>query len=366
MWKPGMATSDGWVTATASLPVAFAQVREDPRVDRRIIEEIDSPGRVLMVASGGETAAVLATLPIESLHVVDPNSAQIALTRLKLSMIGDTSTEERLELLGYHAMDTSHRSSELRRRLSELGLASDVLGPAELIAELGPDFCARYEWIFARLREKLAPVQHAVRDLMSLSDTGQQAERVAPETELGQGLEQAFDEVMEGSNLVEIFGADATANPAMPFSRHFLAQTRMALSRFEASENPFLHQLFLGHFAGPMWDWLVLPKQSELCPLRFSVGRMNDVIATQPNASYDLIHLSNILDWVKPAEAETLLNHAYRCLVPGGVVVIRQLNSTLDIASVPSGLRWQRDFAQELHRGDRSFFYRELHIGRRM
>lgn len=366
MWKPGMATSDGWVTAAASLPVAFAQVREDPTVDRRIVEQIGRASRVLMVASGGETAAVLATMPIASLHMVDPNTAQIALTRVKLSMLVDASTEDRLKLLGYHAMDSGQRLSELRGRLSELGFASDVLGPPALIAELGPDYCARYEWLFARLREKLAPVQPAIADLLSLSDTAQQGSCVAPETELGQRLKEAFDVVMDGANLVEIFGPDATANPAMPFPSHFLAQTRMALSQFEASQNPFLHQLFLGQFTGPLWDWLELPKHSELCSLQFSVGTMNDMIATRPNAAYDFIHLSNILDWVKPAEAEILLNHVYRCLAPGGAVVIRQLNSTLDIARVPSGLRWQRDFAQELHRNDRSFFYRELHIGTRV
>ena len=365
MWKPGMATSEGWVRATASLPVAFAQVREDPRIDQRLLEEFGSSGRALVIASGGETAAVLAALPIESLHLVDSNAAQIALTRVKLSMLSDTSTEERLRLLGYRAMDAGDRHLDLQRRLSELGLAENSLGPASLVAEMGPDFCARYEWVFARLRETLAPHQPLIRDLMSLSHTDRQAECVQPETELGQGLEEAFDEVMELSNLVEIFGPGATANPAMPFSRHFLAQTRMALSRFEASDNPFLHQLFLGRFAGPLWDWLELPKRSGLCSLQFSVGLMSEVIATLPNADYDLIHLSNILDWVKPAEAAMLLNHVHRCLVPGGVVVIRQLNSTLDIAAVPSGLSWQRDLAQELHGEDRSFFYRELHIGSR-
>ncbi len=365
LWKPGIATSDGWVRATASLPVAFAQVREDPRIDRRLLEEIGGRGRALMIASGGETAAVLATLPIESLHLVDPNSAQIALTRVKLSMLGDTSTQERLKLLGHCTMDAGDRRLELERRLSELGLAADSLGPAALVAEMGPDFCARYEWVFARLRETLTPQQHLIRDLLSLSDTDQQAECVQAETELGQRLEQAFDEVMELSNLVKIFGSGATANPAMPFSRHFLAQTRMALSRLRASDNPFLHQMFLGHFAGPLWDWLELPKQSDLCSLQFSNGMMSDVIATLPDASYDLIHLSNILDWVKPAEAEMLLNHVHRCLSPGGVVVIRQLNSTLDIPAVPSGLNWQRDLAQELHDQDRSFFYRELHVGSR-
>ncbi len=365
MWKPGMATSEGWVRATASLPVGFAQVREDPRIDRRMIEEFGSPGRAMVIASGGETAAVLATLPIESLHLVDSNAAQMALTRVKLSMLVDTSTEERLKLLGHRAMDAGERHLELERRLSELGLAANSLGPACLVAEMGPDFCARYEWVFARLREKLAPHQHLIRDLLSLSNTAKQAECVQPETALGQGLEQAFDEVMELSNLVEIFGPDATANPTMPFSRHFLAQTRMALSRFEASDNPFLHQLFLGHFAGPLWDWIELPKHTGLCSLQFSVGKMSEVIATLPDAAYDLIHLSNILDWVKPAEAAMLLRHVHRCLIPGGGVVIRQLNSTLDIAAVPSGLIWQRDLAQELHGEDRSFFYRELHIGSR-
>src|SRR6056297_703521 len=138
MWKPGIATSDRWVTATASLPVAFAQVREDPRIDRRLIEGIGSPARALMVASGGETAAVLATMPLESLHLVDFNPAQIALTRLKLSMLLDTSSDERLKLLGHGSMNTSDRRLELQRRLSDLCVAEDALGPPWLVAHWGP------------------------------------------------------------------------------------------------------------------------------------------------------------------------------------------------------------------------------------
>ncbi|MDG2223402.1 MAG: DUF3419 family protein [Rubripirellula sp.] len=366
LWKPGIATSENWVSATASLPIAFAQVREDPRIDRRLLEETNARGRSLMIASGGETAAVLATLPIESLHLVDPNPAQIAMARVKLSMLSDTSTKERLMLLGHCEMDKGDRQRELERRLSDLGLTADALGPASLVAEMGPDFCARYEWLFSRLREILAPQRHRILDLLSLSDPGQQAECVQSGTGLGQALQQAFDNVMELSKLVEIFGPEATANPAMPFSEHFLVQTRMALGKFRANDNPFLHQLFLGQFAGTVWDWLDLPKQSDLCPLQFSHGMMSDVITTLPDASYDFIHLSNILDWVKPTEAEMLLNHVHRCLAPGGVVVIRQLNSILDIAAVPSGLSWRRDLAQELHDEDRSFFYRELHIGSRL
>lgn len=363
--RTGIGTDDRWVTATASLPVAFAQVREDPRIDRRVLEEVGSPARTLMIASGGETAAVLATMPIESLHLVDSNPAQIAVTRLKLSMLLDTSTNERLKLLGHGPMSSADRRLEIQRRLSDLRLAEDALGPPWLVAELGPDFCARYEWVFARLRETLSPHQAALADLLSMSDTGRQSDRVAPGSELGIALERAFDEVMALTNLVPIFGPAATANRAMTFSKHFLTQTRMALSRFEAATNPFLHQLFWGRFSGPLWDWLDLPEQFELCPHRFSVGTMGEVIATLPDAAYDLIHLSNILDWVSPNEAEKLLSQVHRCLAPGGRVVIRQLNSTLNIAAVPSGLIWHHDLAQQLHSEDRSFFYRELHIGSR-
>jgi S-adenosylmethionine-diacylglycerol 3-amino-3-carboxypropyl transferase len=358
-----MPTSDEWVATTAALPVAFAQVREDPRLDRRLVEQLGREARVLMIASGGETAALLATLPIESLHLVDPNPAQIELTKLKMAMLADSTTEERLRLLGHYEMDPCERGAELQGRMSDLGIAADAFGPSDLVAEFGPDFCARYEWVFARLRESLRPHRHAIRHLMSLSHVDAQAKSVAEDTDLGRGLKQAFDSVMELSALVAIFGPDATANRAMPFSEHFLIQTKQALSRFAASENPFLHQVFLGHFAGPLWDWLELPKHPRLCPLRYDVAMMWDVIATLPDQSYDLIHLSNVLDWVEPEQAASLLGQAHRCLSTGGLVVIRQLNSTLDIPAIPSAFDWQQDLAEQLHQDDRSFFYRELHVG---
>ncbi len=251
MWKPGMPTSDDWVASTAALPIAFAQVREDPRVDRSLAEELGRKARVLMIASGGETAALLATLPIESLHLVDAAAAQVGLTKLKLAMLTDTSTENRLKLLGHYAMDANERGDELQRRMSELGIAANEFGDPDLVAEFGPDFCARYEWVFARLRECLLPHQHAIRHLLSLSHAEEQAKHVAGDTELGQGLEQAFDSVMELSNLVAIFGPDATANRAQPFSKHFFDRTKKALSRFPASENPFLHQMLFGTLCRP-------------------------------------------------------------------------------------------------------------------
>jgi S-adenosylmethionine-diacylglycerol 3-amino-3-carboxypropyl transferase len=89
---------------------------------------------------------------------------------------------------------------------------------------------------------------------------------------------------------------------------------------------------------------------------------MTEVLAGEKE-SYDLVHLSNILDWLSPAEASRTLELAWQALRPAGVVFIRQLNSTLDIPTLGPMFRWDTQRGEELLRRDRSFFYRHLHLG---
>ena len=62
-------------------------------------------------------------------------------------------------------------------------------------------------------------------------------------------------------------------------------------------------------------------------------------------------------DALKPLETAAALR-------PGGRVVIRQLNSTLDIPNLGPSFEWEEDGAT-INDHDRSFFYRALHLGRR-
>jgi S-adenosylmethionine-diacylglycerol 3-amino-3-carboxypropyl transferase len=82
-------------------------------------------------------------------------------------------------------------------------------------------------------------------------------------------------------------------------------------------------------------------------------------------AAFDFVHLSNILDWLPPEEARVLLDLAAAALRPGGWVLIRQLNSTVDIRASGGGFTWLSEPAAALHARDRSFFYHALHLGRR-
>lgn len=367
MWQPGAdgRQGDRWVESTAALPLAFAQVREDPLIDQQLIEMLEPPPRVLMIASAGETAALLSTLPLQSLHLVDVNEAQLSLTRLKLRLLQTADTSHRLALLGHTAMSPEQRSQELSSRLADLGLPADALGPPAAVALHGPDHCGRYEWLFARMRELLADHAEAIVELMQMDDPAQQATLAAEDAELGRRIEEAFSVTMDLDRLARIFGPDATANRAQPFAQHFVQQTRRVLGSMPAVENPFLHQIFLGRFIGPLWPWLQCPRQESLPETRCTSGAMDPTLSTLPDRSYDLIHLSNILDWVEPRQAQRMLANAYRCLAPGGLIVIRQLNSRLDIRGLPSGLQWLSELSESLHRVDRSYFYRALHVGRK-
>ena len=68
-----------------------------------------------------------------------------------------------------------------------------------------------------------------------------------------------------------------------------------------------------------------------------------DGISSFTGGGYDFVHLSNILDWLSAEEAGRLLARAAAVLRAGGAVLIRQLNSTLEIPPLGPDFEWQPD-----------------------
>ena len=354
-----------WVRKAAELPIAFAQVREDALLDLAVVERFGIGARVMMIASGGCTAAALAG-HVSTLHLVDPNPAQLALTRLKLRLLQSASGPERMAILGHAAMRAQDRMARLAEEFQTLELPGDALGPPDFIAEVGPDHAGRYERVFAQLRKALDAHSSALASLLRLRDPAEQARRVAPSTELGRALDVSFDEVLALPILVHLFGEGATKNPAESFSRHFAHRTRHVLSALPAADNPFLWQMLAGHFPdGVVSPWLAGPTAANMPRVTWTTGFMNDALDEAEPGSFDFVHLSNILDWLTPAEAGTTLERAWSALRPGGRVLIRQLNSTLDIPALGARFKWDAAESTALHARDRSFFYRCLHFGRK-
>jgi S-adenosylmethionine-diacylglycerol 3-amino-3-carboxypropyl transferase len=364
--KDGAAAPASWVVEAARRPVAFAQVREDAALDQWVVDQLEDGAEVLMVASGGCTAAALAaTSKLSRLHLIDPNPAQLALARLKLRLLATAAPAERLTMLGHGAMAVAERKRRLEAELKALQLSANALGPLGLVAAVGPDQCGRYEALFAKLREAFSDVAAEITALLQLRNPPEQARRADPGTTLGAALDSAFDSVMALSNLVELFGEGATRNRCQPFARHFAGRTRHALASLPAADNPYLWQMLAGRFPEKVtYPWLHAPSPTRLPELAWTVSDMADALDGQTE-SFDFIHLSNILDWLTPAEAESLLERTWTALRPGGWTLIRQLNSTLNVAAVGGGFAWDDGPAAELLNRDRSFFYRQLHLGRK-
>jgi len=357
---------DTWAREAASLPLAFAQVREDPQIDLHLVRQLPPHSTVVMIASGGETAIMLGREPLGTLHLVDMNPAQLALTRLKWELAGE-APEWSCALLGHTAMSPEQRVDELAKRLDRLDLDPTVLGPLEFVSRVGADHAGRYERTFAALRAALQTDQNRWRVLLASEDKHWCERAVDPEEGGGRALDLAFEQVMSLPNLVQLFGTEATQNPRRSFATHFADRTRVALKRFAASSNPFMWQIFAGRFPeGHRYDWLQPDQGGETaCRVTptYHRGRMNEVLDSLSTRSVDLVHLSNILDWLSPAQAEATLASVRRVLKPGGQVVIRQLNSTLEIPAIPSDFHWDLELGSRLEAIDRSFFYPGIFVG---
>jgi S-adenosylmethionine-diacylglycerol 3-amino-3-carboxypropyl transferase len=113
-----------------------------------------------------------------------------------------------------------------------------------------------------------------------------------------------------------------------------------------------------------VYAWLTAPSPTRMPEITWTVGRMDELLQRHPNR-FNFVHLSNILDWLTPTEARNVLELAWMASRPGGRVLIRQLNSKLDIPALGGRWTWDHDQAQALHERDRSYFYRRLHLGRK-
>jgi S-adenosylmethionine-diacylglycerol 3-amino-3-carboxypropyl transferase len=300
---------------------------------------------------------------VKRLHLVDPNSAQMALTRYKLRLLQTRGPGGRLAFLGHAEMPSEERRQCIESDLGALGLDSEVFGPMDEVAERGPDQVGRYEMVFAALRRSLADCEDEIEAALGLRDPLEQAQLMEPATAVGRRLDEALDEVMFLPNLVALFGEEATNNPVELFSRHFARRIRHVLSSLPADHNPYLWQMLMGRYpVDGSSPWLQEASPVQLPQVTWSVRFMAEELEAMP-ASFDFIHLSNVLDWLSPEQARSTLDLAWKALRPGGRVLIRQLNSSLDIPALVSRFTWLADEAAELHAGDRSFFYREIHLG---
>lgn len=321
----------GWTTPK----LQFAIVREDPRIEVSLLAG-RPPGRALLIASGGCTAITLATkYPGWGIDVVDTNAAQLALLRRK--------------------------QEALRRPRAERLRAFGVDNPDPSTLTQGGQFESLFR-VFRRFLEEFVAPAAEIQAAFETPDAV-----VAFRAVLAQRpyWPVAFDLHFSDSLLETMFGPDATQHaPKGSYPRYFQRVFERELERPRAATNPFLHHIMLGHFrADPesLPDYLA----EEPPPALDEIREIHGPIAGVPDfATYDLVSLSNIFDWMDAGAAHAIAARIGDEMRPGARVILRQLNNATDYTEV-FGDRFAFDAAlgRDLHERDRSMFYERITVG---
>lgn len=307
-------------------PLQFAIVREDPEVELALLPK--DAGAALLVASGGCTAlAVGALRPDVDLTLVDPNPAQLALVREKLA-----------------ALRAHPPGSAARARAFGVG----VDDPSSL-AQRG-----NFEALFRAQRAFLDALSlpHDARRRVLLD--GDDVDAMIGDPYWPVSFEMFFCDPL----LETMFGPAATQHAVRgSYPGYFRAAYERGLRRPDRATNPFLHHLLLG-----FWVESALPTYVQApAPPRDPALLQATLLEAPRFDRFDLISLSNVLDWSDVREIEALSRRLVDECRPGTVVVARQLNNAAPIEEgLSPAFRFDHARAADLHARDRSLFYERL------
>lgn len=354
-----------FVANTLEGKICFSQVREDPVVDERAIAKHfggRSNIRMAMVASGGDTCAYLLgtkEFALSKMFVVDPNPAQLGLTRIKLHLLRE-SREDRLALLGHTEMNAEKRKERVEAVMGRLGIDRALFGR---LHGMSLDESGRYERLFALFREQLRECREDIEGLFRARSVEEQR-RILAREHVCKAVERAFACVMDIGILRALFGECATQNRVLEFATHFFQRTMHYLENNLASESPFAAKLLLGRFYGSVvYSWMELPQMDyDRDSVVFVEGRLDELLEKEKDL--DVVHVSNVPDWLSTEDADVFFRTVQGSLREGGIVIVRILNSTVN-PQLAGGIEWMEELSQKLHGVDRSFFYRSVLVGRK-
>ena len=316
------------MTILARSPLQFAVVREDPRVERALIEEL-RPGRILLIGSGGCTALALrAWFPELDIVLLDPNPAQLAHVERKRAALA--SFDPRRFNIGSDAEDGLHESGNFERLFRHFrGFLDRFVVPGEERAR------------------RLAEPESGWADVV--------AHPYWP---------VAFDVAFADPLLRVMFGPMAVqhAEPGS-YPAWFRGRIEDGLSAEDRSVNPWLAHVVLGCYREDPAAWP--PYLREQPTDRRPFECLGTGLLELPSfASFDLVQLSNVPDWMDDGDCALLARRLAADMAPGGAVLWRQLNDPRPLPRL-----FEPEFAFDPDRDaaltgiERSLFYDRVHAG---
>ena len=344
----------------------WVQVEEDIDVTVAGLGGVVPNGRILCIVSGGCSIIGLLLAGAREVLAVDINKAQLEVARLKLRSLVYLSAAELYDLW---LRDSSSKRRAVYQKIRQDMGKNDHRWLDEWLPEIidgiplvdaggmegvGSDLKRTYPMIYRKLHQWL---QSGEADAAFLEDTAwlvAELRQERSERHFGSGANSESDD----------------RNVATEMKSHFIDRFRFLISSLPIVGNPYLAHLLLGTYP----EFAMLPYftdtgrrrlRDKLHDVTLLESDLSDAVASMQPASLDGADISNVGDYLPPAEWERLLYGLRRVVRFGGVVVHRNFIWDEPYAASP-GFRREVALSHRLHTRDRSFVYRAFTVDRRI
>ncbi|MYA68840.1 DUF3419 family protein [Candidatus Poribacteria bacterium] len=292
---------------------------------------------VLLIASGGCTALTLQAL-FPDLHItlVDFNPAQLERVRQKMRALRDVDTATRHRRFNIETNDPS-------------GLNQN----------------GNFESLFRGLREFIFDLVANEAEIRALFEKRDRLVEVSEVLFSSKYWSVAFDLYFSDALLNAMFGPDATQHAeAGSYPRYFQTLFEKGLTALNAFDNYFLHHVFLGYY---LQRPASLPYYLLSPPTDYRFEMVEGTLDQVPELQrFDLISLSNIMDWMPLTEITSLISHLQNKMKPGATVLYRQLNNHTDLSTdFGDAFEFNTALGVRFQETERSLFYSSIHVGKR-
>jgi S-adenosylmethionine:diacylglycerol 3-amino-3-carboxypropyl transferase len=339
----------------------WVQTEEDAETTIRALGPVCKGGRLLCVASGGDTPLALLAAGAAEVIGVDINPGQVAVAELKAQSIAtlDSTAFDALWLAGggSRALE-AYRSIEDRLSLASRRALSpwlEQLDRRPLIQRggmqgVGSELIALHPELGTLLREWFRTAnlweqkKYHDRYLAGVAEEVARLRQARAETWFGKGADEHTEQTV-----------------AREMQERFIRRFRHLVDHVPVRGNPYAAHMLLGYYLPDASLAYLTPRGREqirplLSRLRLVTGDLADTVGSLPSGSLDGADISNVTDLLGENEVGNLFGTLERALRPGGRVIHRNLIWDTPYR-VARGFRRDVELSAALTARDRSFVY---------
>ncbi len=310
----------------------FAQVREDPNVELYCLNNIQKDNvNIFCICSGGCTVLSLLSNKINKIDVLDFNIEQIYLCNLKKAVC--CHFKNKTDILKFIQGEFSQ--TEYDEYIHKLNLPQNEITYWNKNIQhiyFGINRYGKFEELFRQL------------------------------------VDTDFDykKIFDRQNLINIFGESAVINSnEKEFFDHFYGVIEIYKKLYVPSQNYFYNQILYDKY-----DVNNLPYYfnniNNICTNHSKINYIcNDFIEyihTCKDDTYDILHVSNLTDWMTNGNIEKLLMQIKKVLKKNGFIILRRLNGDYNLHSLVK----KYFLIHENVPSDLSHFYSEVVVGQKI